>query len=178
MIVTISLIFINAIVFLAVHYVFDTNLFMAYFGLNYLAFASGFYWQIITTMFMHGNFLHLFMNMAVLYQFGTVIETRLGSVKFGLIYIIGGILTSLLSLVYTYFAAKNGVIVNLVGASGAISVLLGFLACLNPYIRNGLILAILLMSFVPMLVGMNIGWYAHLVGFGIGYLYAKVAFKS
>ena len=158
-----------------VHYMLNTSLAMAYFGLNYLVF-SGLYWQVITTMFMHANFLHLLMNMAVLYQFGSILEERLGSVKFGLIYIIGGILTSLLSLLYTYFAAKNGIMVNLVGASGAISVLLGFLAYVNPYMRNGLILAILVMSFVPMLAGINIGWYAHLFGFGIGYLYAYLSY--
>ena len=49
----------------------------------------------------------------------------------------------------------------------------------NKYIsgmRNGLILAILVMSFVPMLAGINIGWYAHLFGFGIGYLYAYLSY--
>lgn len=173
--VTLSLISINVIVFFMVHYMLNTPFYMAYFGLNYFVFR-GFYWQVFTTMFMHGNLLHLLMNMAVLYQFGSVLEHRLGSLKFGLLYIIGGVLTSILSLSYTYFAAQNGVIVNLVGASGAISVLLGFLAYVNPYMRNGLIMAILLMSFVPMLAGMNIGWDAHLFGFGIGYLYAYLAY--
>ena len=51
------------------------------------------------------------------------------------------------------------------------------LAKLDKNMRNGLIMAILVISFVPMLVGIRVGWYAHLFGFGIGYLYAKISLK-
>lgn len=170
---TIAIIVINVIIFILSEFVLNKAIFFAYFGLNYFAF-NGFYWQILTTMFLHANFWHLAMNMAVLYQFGSILERYLGSLKFSLVYLIGGILTSLLSLAYTYFMIKySGTVVNLVGASGAISVLLGLLAYLEPRIRDGLILAILIMSFAPMLIGINIGWYAHLIGFGIGFLYGK-----
>lgn len=175
--VTISLIVINFIVYFLGEFVFDKSIFFSYFGLNYFTFI-GFYWQVLTTMFLHANFLHIAMNMAVLYQFGSILEKYLGSVKFALVYLIGGILTSLFSLIYTYFMlTHNDTVINLVGASGAISVLLGLLAYLDPKIRQGLILAILIMSFAPMLAGINIGWYAHLIGFGLGFLYGKVSDK-
>ncbi len=60
--------------------------------------------------------------------------------------------------------------INLVGASGAISVLLGFLAYIDRYNRKGLVIVILIVSFAPLLMGVNVAWYAHLIGFGIGYL--------
>lgn len=170
--VTNTLIILNLIIFILSQYILNTNLVMGYFGLNYL-FFSGFYWQVLTTMFLHASFLHVAMNMAVLYQFGYILERYLGSVKFGLIYLVGGVITSALSLAYTYYMARHGVVVNLVGASGAISVLLGVLAYLDKHMRNGLIVAILVISFVPMLVSINVGWYAHIFGFAIGYLYAK-----
>ncbi|PSM51414.1 rhomboid family membrane protein [Campylobacter blaseri] len=174
---TTSLIVINFIVFLVGDFIMNHHMFFTYFGLNYL-FFSGFYWQVFTTMFLHGSLMHLVMNMAVLYQFGSILERYLGGIKFTLIYLIGGILTSALSLVYTYLMINNGIVINLVGASGAISVLLGLLAYLNIYMRKGLFLAIILISFAPMLVGIKVGWYAHLIGFGLGYLYAKIGLRS
>ncbi|QQF51683.1 rhomboid family intramembrane serine protease [Campylobacter fetus subsp. venerealis] len=160
------LIAINAVVYFLEYFVYNSRSFSIFFGLNEL-FFKGAYWQLITTMFLHGSLMHILMNMAVLYQFGMLLERYLGSVKFLLLYIVGGVITSALSLSYLMFAN-----VNLVGASGAISVLLGFMANLDRYSRKGLIIAILLMSFAPLLLGINIAWYAHLFGFAIGYLAA------
>ena len=105
------------------------------------------------------------MNMIVLYQFGMILERYLGWIKFGILYIFGGVITGFLSLGYLAFES-----VNLVGASGAISVLLGFLACIDKFNRKGLIIVILLVSFAPLLMGVSVAWYAHLIGFGVGYL--------
>ena len=138
--------------------------FMMLFGLN-TGFFAGAYWQILSSMFIHGSFMHLLMNMAVLFQFGSILERYLGWVKFGILYIAGGVITGFLSLGYLAFES-----VNLVGASGAISVLLGFLACVDKFNRKGLIIVILLVSFAPFLMGLSVAWYAHLIGFGVGYL--------
>ena len=59
--------------------------------------------------------------------------------------------------------------VNMVGASGAISVLLGFLAFYDRASAKGLFIALMLMSFAPLLLGVNVAWYAHLFGFGVGF---------
>jgi membrane associated rhomboid family serine protease len=48
-------------------------------------------WQIITHMFMHGDFMHLFFNMFALWMFGNVIENTLGSVRFIIFYLICGL---------------------------------------------------------------------------------------
>lgn len=126
-------------------------------------------------MFMHANLAHLLMNMAVLYQFGGLIERSFGVKKFMLIYFLGGIATSLLSFIYIYLDFKlNSTIINLVGASGAISVLMGVVAFFDKNSTKGLLIAILIISFAPMLMGVNVAWYAHIIGFGLGYFVAKM----
>jgi len=60
----------------------------------------------------------------------------------------------------------------LVGASGAISVLFGWIAYVDRFNRKGIFVAILLISFAPLLLGINIAWYAHLIGFGVGFCIA------
>ena len=59
---------------------------------------------------------------------------------------------------------------NLVGASGAISVLLGLVALRDRFNRKGIIIWVLLISFAPLLLGLPIAWYAHIIGFIIGWL--------
>jgi membrane associated rhomboid family serine protease len=139
-----------------------------FFGLNRFFFEEGFWWQPLTSMFMHGGLLHLGMNMAVLYQFGTLMEKGLGVGRFLILYLVGGIITALLSIIFLYSLGLNHV---LVGASGAISVLIGVMARHDEYNRKGLIVAILVISFAPLLMGMNIAWYAHLFGFGVGWFW-------
>lgn len=166
---------INCFVYFLHYFLFNSSEFSVLFGLNALCLHYGFYWQILTSMFLHGSFMHLAMNMVVLYQFGFILEKFLGGVKFILIYLIGGIFTNLLSLFYIlYMQNYNNTNVNIVGASGAICVLLGFIAFVDTYNRKGLFIALILMSFAPLLMGVNVAWYAHLVGFGIGFLVAKI----
>ncbi len=48
-------------------------------------------WQIITYMFMHGGFAHLFFNMFALFMFGPVLEQLMGSRRFINFYLITGL---------------------------------------------------------------------------------------
>ncbi|WP_096018797.1 rhomboid family intramembrane serine protease [Campylobacter lanienae] len=161
---TAAVIALNCAIYFLEYFVYNPYEFSIFFGLNELFFA-GAYWQILTSMFIHGSFMHILMNMIVLYQFGMILERYLGWIKFGILYIFGGVITGFLSLGYLAFES-----VNLVGASGAISVLLGFLAYIDKFNRKGLIVVILLVSFAPLLMGISVAWYAHLIGFGVGYL--------
>ena len=161
---TAAVIALNCAIYFLEYFVYNPYEFSIFFGLNELFFAVS-YWQILTSMFIHGSFMHILMNMIVLYQFGMILERYLGWIKFGILYIFGGVITGFLSLGYLAFES-----VNLVGASGAISVLLGFLACIDKLNRKGLIIVILLVSFAPLLMGVSVAWYAHLIGFGVGYL--------
>ncbi|MBP5779500.1 MAG: rhomboid family intramembrane serine protease [Campylobacter sp.] len=170
---TLGLIIANIAVFLIVLLCeiikFKYDLYMI-FGLNFL-FFQGFFWQLLTTMFMHGGIFHIAMNMAVLWQFGSILERVFGTKKFLLMYFITGILTSLLCLIFIYIGAKNGNIVNMVGASGAICALLGVLAYFDKRNAKGIFVAILLMSFAPLLVGIKVAWFAHIFGFLVGFGY-------
>ena len=161
---TAAVIALNCAIYFLEYFVYNPYEFSIFFGLNELFFA-GAYWQILTSMFIHGSFMHILMNMIVLYQFGMILERYLGWIKFGILHIFGGVITGFFSLGYLAFES-----VNLVGASGAISVLLGFLACIDKFNRKGLIIVILLVSFAPLLMGVSVAWYAHLIGFGVGYL--------
>lgn len=141
------------------------------YGLN-AYFWQGAWWQPLSSMFIHANLTHLAMNMVVLFQFGYLLEKELGAhVRYLIIYLGGGIVTSLLTL---WFMRATGMDHNVVGASGAISVLFGWFAAKDPHLRGGLIVSILIISFVPLLMGVPIAWYAHLIGFGLGWLLAFV----
>lgn len=137
-----------------------------YLGLN-MYFTEGLYWQPLTSMFSHGGIGHLAMNMFVLYQFGNLIEKYRGRNYFLFLYFVGGLLTSLLSFVYIYFLDQN---VNLVGASGALCVLMGYIAFLDKYQRKGIITWVLIISVAPLLIGLPIAWYAHFIGLAIGFI--------
>jgi membrane associated rhomboid family serine protease len=164
-IITPILILLNVLVFLITQDNYDLSI---KYGLNMLFTEKHYYWQLLTSMFMHANWTHLLMNMTVLFQFGILLERDFGyRLKYLLIYFVGGLLTSILSFYYISHFEPN---TNLVGASGALSVLFGWFAMKVPQMRGGLIISILLISFLPNLMGMNVAWYAHLIGFGIGWL--------
>lgn len=135
-------------------------------GLNMYLIYEGFWWQPISSMFAHGGIGHLGMNMFVLYQFGNAIERYHGKKTFFIAYFVFGIITSLLSFIYIFFLDNN---VNLVGASGAICALLGYVALVDPFQRKGIITWVLLISVAPILIGLPIAWYAHFIGLAIGY---------
>lgn len=141
-----------------------------YFGLN-MYFTKGFYWQPLSSMFAHGGLGHLGMNMFVLYQFGNLIERYRGKGYFFFLYFVGGIVTSLLSFLYIYYLDGN---VNLVGASGALCVLMGYVAFVDKFQRKGIITWVLLISVAPLLIGLPIAWYAHFIGLAIGFIIAMI----
>ena len=75
------------------------------------------YWRLLAAMFLHGGWLHWFLNSWALYQLGTLYETLFGSSRFALIYFVSGICASIASSMYEHGPA--------VGASGAIFGILG-----------------------------------------------------
>ena len=136
------------------------------YGLNIYFIKYELWYQPLSTMFVHGGMAHILMNMFILYQFGNQIEDGIGKIKYIFLYFIGGLLTSIGSFAYMYYTGNWA---NLIGASGAISVLIGFLALRDTFNRKGLIVWILLISFGPLLLGLPVAWYAHIIGFVIGW---------
>lgn len=142
-----------------------------YLGLNMHFVASDFWWQPLSSVFAHGGIAHLGMNMFVLYQFGGLVEKYKGAKNFLILYFFCGILTSLLSFSYIYFLDNT---INMVGASGAICAILGYVAYLDKSQRSGIITWILLISVAPLLIGLPIAWYAHFIGLAVGFIYGIV----
>ncbi len=75
---------------------------------------------LITSMFIHVSFLHLFFNMLFLWLVGLNIEDDWGRPVFLILYLVGGIFST---LIYAGMSANKGI--PLIGASGAISVIMG-----------------------------------------------------
>lgn len=61
------------------------------FGVHYFDSPNFRFWQPITYMFMHGNFMHIFFNMFALYSFGSVLEAKWGAKKFLIYYFVTGL---------------------------------------------------------------------------------------
>ena len=141
------------------------------FGLNLYFLVYNFWWQPLSTIFAHGGIAHLGMNMFVLWQFGNLIERSRSSKELIALYLVTGIITSLLSFAYIYYLDNY---VNLVGASGAICALLGYVAYYDKAQRSGIITWVLLISVAPLIIGLPIAWYAHFIGLAVGFLYGII----
>ncbi|UCE43910.1 MAG: rhomboid family intramembrane serine protease [Candidatus Bathyarchaeota archaeon] len=101
-------------------------------------------WTLITSMFMHADIMHLFGNMIYLWVFGDNIEDALGRVKYISFYILGGFAASFVHIASVYVALPSLTRVPYgwyptqipsVGASGAISAVLGAYILLYPRAR-------------------------------------------
>ncbi|MDB5034544.1 MAG: Rhomboid family protein [Chlorobi bacterium] len=75
---------------------------------------------LVTSMFMHGGFAHIFGNMLFLKVFGDNVEDRFGHLRFFIFYMVTGLVAGLAQV---YLSPKSGI--PGVGASGAISGILG-----------------------------------------------------
>ncbi len=64
-------------------------------------------WQIITHLFMHGSFMHIFGNMLALWMFGSVLENVWGSKRFFTFYFICGIGAAIAHLTILYFQMQH-----------------------------------------------------------------------
>jgi membrane associated rhomboid family serine protease len=84
--------------------------------------GAGEWWRLLTSSFVHGNLLHLAMNMFALWQAGQLVERIFGSARFAGLYLLAGIGGSLGSLGWGLLSQHP---VNSVGASGAIFGIIG-----------------------------------------------------
>ena len=88
------------------------------------------YWTVLTSMFMHGGWFHLIGNMVFLWVFGNNIEDSMGHVKFVVFYLLCGVAAA---ATQTFLSPHS--VVPMVGASGAISGVLGAYLLLYPRVR-------------------------------------------
>ncbi|HSE17883.1 MAG TPA: rhomboid family intramembrane serine protease [Pyrinomonadaceae bacterium] len=128
------------------------------------------YLTLFTSMFMHGGFMHLAGNMLFLWIFGDNIEDRLGHVKYLVFYLLCGLIASLAHVFTTgvFATSESALLVPSLGASGAISGVLGGYILLHPKRRVTVILFRFLTD-VPAYVAIGI-WFAFQLISGLGIL--------
>ncbi|RLD29523.1 MAG: rhomboid family intramembrane serine protease [Bacteroidetes bacterium] len=102
------LLIINVIMFVGTMAIGNDQLFYRLFALYFPKNDLFQLWQIITHMFMHGNFQHILFNMFALWMFGTAVEQIFGKRKFIFFYISAGLGAALLQLGYYYFKFYSG----------------------------------------------------------------------
>ncbi|PKP26198.1 MAG: rhomboid family intramembrane serine protease [Bacteroidetes bacterium HGW-Bacteroidetes-2] len=77
------------------------------FALHYPQNENFEYWQLVTHMFMHGGVGHIFLNMFMLYMFGSHLEFSLGRQKFLFLYFSAGFGAAALQLLFIYIGYQN-----------------------------------------------------------------------
>jgi membrane associated rhomboid family serine protease len=107
---------------------------------------KGWWLTALTSMFMHGSWLHIAGNMLFLWIFGNNVEDAMGRFRFLIFYLLGGFAATALQTWVTFHWGQPGdtVIPNL-GASGAISAVLGAYFVLLP---NASVLTLIFVFFV------------------------------
>ena len=141
----------------------------------------------LTALFVHGSWLHLLGNMLFLYVFGAMAEERMGHAEFVFFYLCCGYLALVI-----YAVTHSGSDQTLVGASGAISAVLGAFLYLFPRARVTSLFpflfflplrfpawVVLIFWFVLQWLaaqdagrGPGVAYLAHVAGFAAGFLYA------
>lgn len=116
--VTRNLIIINIIVFIGT--LLGKNAMYENFALFYPTSRYFHWWQVITHMFMHGGFWHIFFNMYTLFIFGSVVENMIGEKKFLYFYFICGLGSVALHLGVEYLQMQSYVAAAAEGSQSAI----------------------------------------------------------
>lgn len=141
--ITYLLIAINTIIYLATSY---NNFFLSTsqryvwrysFIPVYLDSAEGWI-RIFTSMFLHADILHIFFNMYFLYVFGKVVESYLGSGKYLIMYLFSGFIAAMVHSAMSFFLGVENLGIPALGASGAISGVLGSFLIMFPGTRLSL----------------------------------------
>lgn len=122
------LIIINTAVFVVSNLLGINGFVYRFFGLVPSSILShGFIWQFVSYMFVHGGFMHLLMNMFVLWMFGMELENYWGKKEFLKYFLITGIGSGIITFLFSMNSS-----IPVVGASGAIYALLLAFAMMFP----------------------------------------------
>ncbi len=156
------------------------------------------YWPFLTSMFLHGGWLHFIGNMWTLWIFGDNVEDRMGHLRFAIFYLLCGVIAS-----FTHVVFNSHSLIPTIGASGAIAGVMGAYFTMFPHSR---IITIIPVFFFPWIVELpaviflgawffmqffsgtfsllapgtagGIAWWAHVGGFVAGMILCPVFRKS
>jgi membrane associated rhomboid family serine protease len=124
------------------------------------------YMTLVAAIFMHGSLMHLLGNMLFLWIFGDNVEDDLGHGRYTAFYLVTGVLASLAHVVSTFAFGDNPYIPSL-GASGAISGVMGGYLVLHPH-RRVRVLMFRMLTEVPGYVAVGMWFVFQLISaFGV-----------
>ncbi|MFX1393748.1 MAG: rhomboid family intramembrane serine protease [Promethearchaeota archaeon] len=165
--ITLLLIFINLICFIVFNLILDVEYLLLLSQINSKIIKDYELWRLITSIFMHGDIIHLSSNMIALLIFGAAVENNFRRYQYVIIYFLSGLIGNIFSLILLPLNVIS------LGASGAIFGLVGaafiFFAREDPsFIMLGslYIVYFIIMSFAP---GINL--WAHIFGLLGGILF-------
>jgi membrane associated rhomboid family serine protease len=198
-IITVGVIFVNILIFLWQRITLttrETEVLFSYYGLVPKEFSLAVSSRInllpyniltiFTSLFLHGGILHIAGNMLYLLIFGDNVEDAMGHRRFLSFYLLSGITAAFFQFFYNPSSATP-----MIGASGAVSGILGAYLVLFPYARIVTVLIIIIFIKVvelPAIVlltiwfavqiffssGEGVAWYAHIGGFIFGLITIKM----
>ena len=120
--VSVTLVVVNTIIYLTYYIIGEP--FMESGQMDSVLVGQGQIYRFVTAMFLHGGIQHLASNMILLYFMGEMVENKTGSFKYGIIYLVSGIMGNVVSYMYEII---SGVRYVSVGASGAVYGIIGAL---------------------------------------------------
>lgn len=124
------------------------------------------YLTLLTSMFMHGGWMHLLGNMLFLWIFGDNLEHVMGRIRYLLFYLATGLVASLAHVISTFTFGDNPYIPSL-GASGAISGVMGGYLLLFPR-RQVRVIIMRMLTSVPAIVAVGLWFVLQLIqAFGV-----------
>lgn len=150
------------------------NLFLGFTDMFVLTKAAHYHFEIyryLTAIFLHGDIVHLLYNLFALLFFGFILEKKIGTKNFLIVFFLSGIISNIIGV--TFYNSS-------LGASGAIYGILGCLAVINPFMivfAFGLIMPMFIAAILWIIgdiLGVfgfgssNIGYYAHISGVIVG----------
>ncbi|HET7790635.1 MAG TPA: rhomboid family intramembrane serine protease [Gemmatimonadales bacterium] len=162
-------------------------------GLRCVVSARAHWWTVFTSMFMHGGWFHLLGNMWFLWLFGNNIEDSMGHARFAVFYLICGVAAAAAQVLAASHSA-----VPMIGASGAISGVMGAYVLLFPRVKVhtliflgffattvalpawamlGYWILLQVLGGIPSLGGVDQGgvaFFAHIGGFAAGLLLVRL----
>jgi len=123
------------------------------------------YRTFFTMMFLHGGWMHLLMNMWMLWLFGPNIEDRLGHLVFPMFYMLGGVVAML-----AFWASDPSGRMPVIGASGAVAAVLGAYAVTFPAakVRTLIFFVFILIFDLPALLLLGIWFMLQIVSGMLG----------
>jgi membrane associated rhomboid family serine protease len=142
--VTYALIAVNIVIFLGYFTLFEDaraiNAFFDSYAMVPAEISAGQdYWTLISSMFLHGGWMHLGGNMLFLWIFGDNMEDEMGHIPFLIFYLVAGVLAGL-----AHWVSDASSVIPTVGASGAIAGVMGGYLLLFPKAKVDILIFIVI----------------------------------